>query len=299
MICAPQPKRLPASCCIVEVVNGGLGYTANTVSVTVSGTTGSGATVRPVLNANGSIVAINILSAGTQYTTIPNVVITGSNTSPATATAILSQNDYSTFSYKIFKDMNDNYGYYRVAANASTTVVSTTANTITVANSAVLTMPNVALAQPGVIFVDGERITYWTNNVSTNTLSNIRRSTLGTGITTLTTGKTVYDESSAQRVPFSDNYTWIPDVDTVKLTTNNYYTTFKAGQPYITSILWYNSGYGNVNLAVEQSATGVAEILLTTETPDAMSSEPTYISPTNGLGLYMSGLDQAKFVKGL
>ena len=40
--------------------------------------------------------------------------------------------------------MNDNYGYYRVAANASTAIVSTTANTITVANSAVLTTPNVA-----------------------------------------------------------------------------------------------------------------------------------------------------------
>ena len=283
----------------IEVVNGGAGYTANTISVTISGTTGSGATVTPVLNANGSIMSISIISSGTQYTTIPNVIITGSNTSPAIAAAILSQNDYSTFSYKIFKDMNDNYGYYRVAANASTAIVSTTANTITVANSAVLTTPNVALAQPGVIFVDGERITYWTNNVSTNTLSNIRRSTLGTGVTTLTAGKTVYDESSTQRVPFSDNYTWIPDVDTIKLTTNNYYTTFKAGQPYINSMLWYNSGYGNVNLAVEQSATGVAEILLTTETPDAMSSEPTYISPTNGLGLYMSQLDQAKFVKGL
>jgi len=280
----------------IEVVDGGLGYTANTISVTISGTTGTGATVTPILDANGSIMSISIVSAGTQYTTIPNVIITGSNVSPATATAILTQNDYPTFSYKIFKDMNDNYGYYRVSANASTNIISTTSNTITVANSSVLSHPNPSATVPGVIFVNGERITYWTNNTTTNTLSNIRRATLGTGVSTLTAGSAVYDESAVQLVPYSDNYTWTPNVDTLKQLTSTGYATFKAGQTYITSNLWYDTGYGVSSLAIE-AGLFTAETLLATETPELLTSEPTYSSPTNGLGLYVSSQEQAIFVR--
>jgi hypothetical protein len=280
----------------IEVVDEGTGYTANTISVTISGTTGSSATVTPVLDSNGSIMSMSVVSSGTQYTTIPNVIITGSNTSPAIATAILTQNDYSTFSYKIFKDMNDNYGYYRVSANASTTIVSTTANTITVANSSVLSQPNLEGAIPGVIFVNGERITYWTNNVSTNTLSNIRRATLGTGVSTLATGNEVYDESMTQLVPYSDNYTWTPNIDTTKQLTSTGYATFKAGQTYIRSNLWLDPGFGVSTLAIE-AGLFTAETLLATETPEIMTTEPTYASPSNGLGLYVSSLEPAIFVR--
>ena len=40
MICAPQPSRLPASCCIVDVVNGGLGRSVrgdSSIDLTVRG----------------------------------------------------------------------------------------------------------------------------------------------------------------------------------------------------------------------------------------------------------------------
>ena len=40
VICAPQPKRLPASCCIVDVVNGGFGFSVrgdSSIDLTVSG----------------------------------------------------------------------------------------------------------------------------------------------------------------------------------------------------------------------------------------------------------------------
>ena len=40
MICAPHPSRLPASCCIVEVVNGGLGRSVrglSSIDLTVNG----------------------------------------------------------------------------------------------------------------------------------------------------------------------------------------------------------------------------------------------------------------------
>jgi len=280
----------------IEVVNGGSGYLANSISVTVSGTTGSGANVTPILNANGTITGFTVVSAGSQYTTIPNVVITGSNTSSAVATAILSQSTYSNFSYRIFKDMNDNYGYYRISSNAATNIVSTTSNTITVANSAVLSSPEPGFAIPGVIFVNGERITYWTNDISTNTLSNIRRATLGTGVSTLAAGNTVYDESSGQVVPSSANYTFTPNVDTYLQTTSTAFVLFKAGQTYITSNLWYNSGYGNVAIAVE-SALGSIEPELATESGSTLTTQPTYSKPANGNGLYVSSTDQAVFVR--
>ena len=47
VICAPQPNRLPASCCIVEVVNGGFGRSVlgdSSIDLTTSGAALSAAT---------------------------------------------------------------------------------------------------------------------------------------------------------------------------------------------------------------------------------------------------------------
>ena len=44
VICAPQPRRDPASCCMVDVVNGGLGRSVrgdSSIDLTVSGTCSS------------------------------------------------------------------------------------------------------------------------------------------------------------------------------------------------------------------------------------------------------------------
>ena len=57
MICAPQPRRLPASCCIVDVVNGGFGRSVrgdSSIDLTMSGVPSSAETsaLAPVSSNN-------------------------------------------------------------------------------------------------------------------------------------------------------------------------------------------------------------------------------------------------------
>lgn len=305
----------------VVLNNGGAGYTttANTslgqsnIAVTVSGTTGSGAAVSHVLDANGTIVSMSVVVSGSGYTTMPNVVITGSNTSPASASIRLAQNDYSTFSYRYFKSMQTNRYVDNTVTNkefiedvtylstrVSTTLaseLSLTANTITVVNGSVLSVPNPSTATPGVVFINGERITYWTKNG--NILSNIRRSTAGTGATIHSAGSIVTDGSASQVVPESGNYISVvnANVDVTDSTTASLPYTFKANVNYVHSQLWYDTGIGPDTIEVEFIANTPANVI-TTESSISLSTEQENISqPTGGNGLYASSKQQAVFVR--
>lgn len=305
----------------IVINNGGAGYTttANTatgqsnIAVSVIGTTGSGAAVSYVLDANGSITSLSAIVSGSGYTTIPNVVITGSNTSPASASVRLAQNDYSTFSYRYFKSMQQNtfvdsnvtnkqfvedvtYLSTRVSTTLATEL-SLTANTITVVNGSILSTPNPGTATPGVVFINGERITYWTK--TGNILSNIRRSTAGTGATIHSAGSIVTDGSVSQIVPDSGNTIKVvnANVDVIDTTTSGLPYTFNAGEKYIHSQLWYTAGLGPDTLEVEFISNTAAN-LITTESGISLFTEQEDISrPTNGEGLYASSKVQAVFVK--
>jgi hypothetical protein len=108
----------------------------------------------------------------------------------------------------------------------------------------------------------------------------------------------VVDASLAHLIPRSSNYTWVPAVDTVRQLTSSAYATFKAGQSYISSSFWYDTGYGVVPLAIESTIQGV-ETLITSESMDILSTQPVLNGGvTNGLGLYASTQSQAVFIKG-
>jgi hypothetical protein len=123
--------------------------------------------------------------------------------------------------YRIFDNMVDDVSYLRIADNFSTTLTSALSlndTSISVANVALLATPSVSLNTPGVIFIDAERITYWTVNTGTNTLGQIRRGTQGTAIANIhPAGRTVIDGSTRQLVPGSDH-------GNITLTTTNTYT---------------------------------------------------------------------------
>jgi hypothetical protein len=291
----------------IVVANGGSGYTTDpslgdVVSVTINGTTGTGATAQPVLDANGSIISIVMISSGIGYTTIPNVVITGSNTSTATASVRLNQSDYDVFEYTVFKDMNDNYSYLRYDNSATTTLAANltlTSNTIVVANSSVLATPAPGSAIPGVVFIGGERITYYTKNDTTNTLGQIRRGTAGTGAKNHLIGDTVTDASQNQLVPYSNNYSEVvnANVDVSLVTTSGSVYTFAANVPYIKSVLWYNSGSAPTTLIAEPFVANTVADLITTEMSIDIVTDNEYVSPSNGNGLYSSTKIQAIFIK--
>lgn len=296
----------------VDINNGGSGYTTSAnaalgesnISVTINGTTGTGAAIDYTLDSNGSVTTITVVSSGYGYTTVPNITITGSNATPAFASARLSQNDYDTFSYRVFKDMNDNVEYLRVQESSTTTLAANlnwNDDTISVVNSSVLVTPNPAAGIPGVVFINGERITYYTKDDGTNTLGQIRRGTLGTGAKVHTVGASVVDGGVDQVVPLTTDYLAVVDANAnvIMETTSTVPYVFLANVEYIHSELWYTPGIGSDTLEIE-FVTNVAANVITTEDIVFISTDGATIQlPSNGEGLYASNKVQALFVKQL
>ena len=74
--------------------------------------------------------------------------------------------DQDALSFRIFDDMNQNIGYYRIANQNVTTLTADLALTDTVihvADATALPLPDRYLGSPGVVFINGEKITYWRN----------------------------------------------------------------------------------------------------------------------------------------
>ena len=90
----------------------------------------------------------------------------------------------NTIKFRLFKDMNDNHQFLGIAADGVARLTSDLNFDDTIIyldDTSGLSSPGITANQPGVIFIDGERITYWVKDDDTNTLSQIRRSTGGTG----------------------------------------------------------------------------------------------------------------------
>jgi hypothetical protein len=107
--------------------------------------------------------------------------------------------------FRIFKDMLNRTFYKRISKSATTKLtidMTEGTQTITVEDGSVLGTPDIASNTPGVIFVDKERIEYFTK--SGNTLGQLRRGTLGTGIKEHGSGTEVVDASGTQTVPYAD-----------------------------------------------------------------------------------------------
>ena len=289
----------------IQVVNGGLGYDSNVANITVTIDGGGGATASvSSVDANGTITAISIISAGSTYTTQPNVTITGSNTSPATAFARLSQSDYGTFEFRIWKDMNDNFRYYRLDSNATVTLaqeLTLTANTIVVSDASKLANPAPYGANPGVININGERITYYQKDNATNTLSQIRRGTAGTGANLHANGSVVVDMSVGQLVPYS-SHTFANGLTGTAITTSGIGYTFDPNVTYMQSNLVYDSGLSSVEIQTEETIANVAANIIFTEDGGAsgnveITTEPSTPTAADPCGMFVGENAQTVFIK--
>lgn len=81
---------------------------------------------------------------------------------------IFTQSNSSVYGYRVFSNMLRDTSYLRIADDATTYLANTlsiTDTAIFVANSSVLPTPDPSTKYPGVVFIGGERITYWTNTV--------------------------------------------------------------------------------------------------------------------------------------
>ena len=137
-----------------------------------------------------------------------------------------SDTRHSTIEYRTFKDLNDNTRYYAIIPQHTTKLAADLAyddDMIYVDNAALLQTPDPTTNTAGVVFIDGERITYGYIDIVNSALGNIRRGTSGTGVRNLyTAGTTVVDASSSQEIPNSRDTFTVTPIDTY--ITNGYNT---------------------------------------------------------------------------
>jgi len=110
------------------------------------------------------------------------------------------------FGYRMFKDML-NRTHYKRLNKEKTFVLAEDLNisdkSIQLTDATNITIPSTELNIPGVLFIEGERIEYF--KVEGNTLSQLRRGTLGTGAkVTYVVGTELMDQSRSESLPYTD-----------------------------------------------------------------------------------------------
>ena len=113
-----------------------------------------------------------------------------------------------TIGYMQFKDMLNRDHYKRLSDTRKTSLalnLNFYDSTITVVDSGVLNVGNRLRNLPGVIYVAGERIEFFT--ITGNVLGQLRRGTLGTGTPAVhTAGEMVIDIGISETIPYNDDF---------------------------------------------------------------------------------------------
>ena len=109
------------------------------------------------------------------------------------------------FAFRQFKDMLNRTHFKRL--DSPSTTLAQDLNyydlRIEVTNGELLAEPNKSNNLPGIVFINGERIEYFVKEG--NTLRQLRRATLGTGIKDLhQAGSKIYDQNISKTIPYQD-----------------------------------------------------------------------------------------------
>ena len=117
-----------------------------------------------------------------------------------------AQKTNSKFGYRIFKDMLNRTHYKRLNSDKVFQLASNlhyNDDTIELVDASGIGTPSKEINSPGVLFIDGERIEYFT--VNGNTLGQLRRGTLGTGTKNVyAAGTEVEDQGRQETIPYVD-----------------------------------------------------------------------------------------------
>ena len=268
------------------------------------------------LNASYTYVWLN----GEQLTQNQNYTVSG-NTVTVTGKTITSSDrvDVMYFAletavgstgFRIFKDMLNRTFYKRISKTATTKLtidMTEGTQTITVEDASVLPNPIVASNVPGVIFIDKERIEYFTK--SGNTLGQLKRGTLGTGIKEHGSGTEVVDASGTQTIPYADTVytnTFTGDGSTATFTLSQAPSSASELDIFIGGqrLLLTSEDGSTINYSVDGSTTAV-----TLSTVPASGTQVKILhkkgqvwytaadgNPADGKGLQASTTQQAKFI---
>ena len=221
--------------------------------------------------------------------------------------------------FRIFKDMLNRTFYKRISKTGTTKLtldVTAGAQTITVADGSVLPEPKQILSfdgstissiTPGVVFIDKERIEYFTK--SGNTLGQLQRGTLGTGIKEHGSGADVVDASGTQTIPYADTVhtnTFTGDGSTVIFALSQAPSSASELDIFIGGqrLLLTSEDGSTINYSVDGSTTAV-----TLSTAPASGTQVKILhkkgqvwytaadgNPADGKGLQASTTQQAKFI---
>ena len=213
--------------------------------------------------------------------------------------------------FRIFKDMLNRTFYKRISQTATTKLtidMTEGTQTITVADASVLPTPDASLNIPGVIFIDKERIEYFTK--TNNVLGQLRRGTLGTGIKEHGSGTEVVDASGTQTIPYADTVhtnTFTGDGSTVTFALSQTPSNASELDIFIGGqrLLLTSEDGSTINYSVDGSTTAVT---LHTTAPASgtqvkilhKKGQVWYTAkdgnPADGKGLQASTSQQAKFI---
>jgi hypothetical protein len=174
-----------------------------------------------------------------------------------------SDTRHTTIEYRTFKDLNDNTRYYAIVPQHTTKLAADLAyddDMIYVDNAALLQTPDPTTNTAGVIFIDGERITYGYIDIVNDALGNIRRGTGGTGVRDLyTVGTIVVDSSSSQEIPNSQDTFTVTPIDTYITNAYNTQILVPAG-----SIIKQGKLFTNIGESLQSSNTQQAIFIRST-----------------------------------
>ena len=133
----------------------------------------------------------NRLNASTDYSLSDNgltLTIAGAGlkeTDKVVITSFTNSLVPDSLGFRIFKDMRDNVGIYRILDTTQTKLVRDLKwidDVIYVEDASKLGEPNLDAAIFGIVTINGERITYRNRDTVNNTISGLRRGTAGTGM---------------------------------------------------------------------------------------------------------------------
>jgi len=212
--------------------------------------------------------------------------------------------------FRIFKDMLNRTFYKRISKTSTTQVINDIvegSQTITVDDGTILPTPVASNNMPGVIFIDKERIEYFTK--TGNILGQLKRGTLGTGIKDHGSGAEVVDASGTQTIPYADTVytnTFTGDGSTVAFALSQIPASASELDIFIGGqrLLLTSEDGSTINYSVDGST---ATVTLSTVPADGTQVKILHkkgqvwyttlgSNPSDGKGLQASTTQQAKFI---
>ena len=191
---------------------------------------------RPVTNISNVEVSLNgiVLQSYIDYVFVTPTLIRLDPALSIVSDSIIvvrhinEENSLPVIEYRIFKNISETYDYIGIGPTTTTVLTQDFAiddEWMYVQDTTVFGRPDPSIAIPGILFINGERITYYFVDTINKRLGQLRRGTNGTGAGTLyKLGTKVYDASSKNEIPLArDTYTvvnptvnWKSEISIVK-----------------------------------------------------------------------------------